>query len=413
MSVNAWAFLVSRNQYLDYRTVIAPDFICQANISNLLARATDGDISESMQAYFRTITGSKAGDFSIIFRVANATRQDLSSKNAVIEGSPDDDDTVLKDSFGREIYLVKGVVLNVTNHQEEISLSSRDIEQVHQSVSWAYKQFWQQEKAKPSVPSSVVPLQLSETSAQALTLEILPPLMLDDAANIPGRSLSAPPAQAQARTPLEQDASARNVLEQNATRQDTAGALPAIAPNHNNSAYKANSARFPLKLAVAVAGLGTLVLMAIALITIVNPFARSSTNLCTTVQSQPLILEPNSNFKEGLSALQKQHHNRDASIFISGLFQLEPNSRLLRENGDLRRREPLLGEERAQVSYFMGRSVFRTERSFDYTLVLRKTVIRMEDHPLDLAIAQLGNQTVTQLTYLQVRTIVRQDCERR
>ena len=46
MSIEAWPFLVSRNRYLDYRTVVAPKFICEAGISNLLARVADGDLTQ-------------------------------------------------------------------------------------------------------------------------------------------------------------------------------------------------------------------------------------------------------------------------------------------------------------------------------------------------------------------------------
>jgi hypothetical protein len=74
MSIKVWPFLVGRNPYLDYRTIVAPDFICDAGIPNLLARAADGDLSEPGYAISRKIEGSKVGDFTIIFRVVKAER---------------------------------------------------------------------------------------------------------------------------------------------------------------------------------------------------------------------------------------------------------------------------------------------------------------------------------------------------
>ncbi|NEQ12001.1 MAG: WD40 repeat domain-containing protein, partial [Moorea sp. SIO4E2] len=102
MSINAWPFLVSRNRYLDYRTVVAPDFICDAKIANLLARVTDGDLTEPGKGFIRQIAGTEAGDFTIVFRIIQATEKDLNSK----EG-----DDILKDEFGRKIYLIEGVVI--------------------------------------------------------------------------------------------------------------------------------------------------------------------------------------------------------------------------------------------------------------------------------------------------------------
>src|SRR4028118_1153524 len=87
MSIEAWPFLVSRNRYLDYRTVVAPKFICEAGISNLLARVADGDLTQSGCAYTRRVQGSKAGDFSIIFQVVEATEKDINPEggNQVIK----------------------------------------------------------------------------------------------------------------------------------------------------------------------------------------------------------------------------------------------------------------------------------------------------------------------------------------
>jgi hypothetical protein len=55
--IQAWRFLVSRNQFLDYRTVVAPDFMCQANIASLLAKAAEGDLTNDDSVYYREIHG--------------------------------------------------------------------------------------------------------------------------------------------------------------------------------------------------------------------------------------------------------------------------------------------------------------------------------------------------------------------
>jgi hypothetical protein len=49
MTIQAWTFLISRNQSIDYKTVVAPDFISQAKIRSLLAKVSDDDFTESGQ----------------------------------------------------------------------------------------------------------------------------------------------------------------------------------------------------------------------------------------------------------------------------------------------------------------------------------------------------------------------------
>ena len=39
-------FLVSRNQYLDYRTGVAPNFMCEARASSILAKVAEKDVTE-------------------------------------------------------------------------------------------------------------------------------------------------------------------------------------------------------------------------------------------------------------------------------------------------------------------------------------------------------------------------------
>ncbi|MDJ0733923.1 MAG: hypothetical protein QNJ47_07535 [Nostocaceae cyanobacterium] len=115
-NIQAWAFLVGCNQYLDYRTIVAPDFMCESKTSSLLAKAAGGDLTEVGTAYYREIHNSKVGDLTLVFRVIEAT-----SENTGIEGRG-----VLKDSFGREIYLIEGIVLQ--GLQPDILVTQENLE---------------------------------------------------------------------------------------------------------------------------------------------------------------------------------------------------------------------------------------------------------------------------------------------
>jgi hypothetical protein len=142
MSTQAWLFLVSRNPYLDYRTIVAPDFICQKGIPDLLARVTEGDLTEQGSAICRTVYGFKADDFTIIFRVVRATKKEI--------GLPGGDE-VLKDQFGREIYLIEGIVLRDGG---KVAIPQKVLDQAHLQLTESYRQFWNSIEPPPVIPSS-------------------------------------------------------------------------------------------------------------------------------------------------------------------------------------------------------------------------------------------------------------------
>jgi WD40 repeat protein len=131
MSIQAWSFLVSRNPYIDYRTIVAPDFICAAGIPNLLARAADGELTEIGHAICRRIEGSDVEDFTIIFRVIEAKGDYINSTER---------NNILKDSFGREIYLIEGLVVKGT---DKVSITNEDMENAHEQVKASYQKFWE------------------------------------------------------------------------------------------------------------------------------------------------------------------------------------------------------------------------------------------------------------------------------
>ena len=140
--METWPFLVSRNPYLDYRTIVAPDFICQKGIPNLLARVAEGDLTEQGSAICRTVYGSKADDFTIIFRVVRATKKEI--------GLPGGDE-VLKDQFGREIYLIEGIVLRDVG---EVAIPQKVLDEAHLQLTESYRQFWNSIEPPPVIPSS-------------------------------------------------------------------------------------------------------------------------------------------------------------------------------------------------------------------------------------------------------------------
>ena len=138
----AWRFLVSRNQYLDYRTVVAPDFICKSSVSSILAREANGDITEKYSLSYHEIRNPEVGDLTLAFRVIEATAQDT--------GIPGNG--VLKDSFGREIYLIEGIVFREIIHDYDL-VTWQKLEEIHKVLVNDYREFWEDtvySQARPS-----------------------------------------------------------------------------------------------------------------------------------------------------------------------------------------------------------------------------------------------------------------------
>ncbi|MDM9380810.1 WD40 repeat domain-containing protein [Chlorogloeopsis sp. ULAP01] len=162
MSLKAWSFLVSRNYYLDYRTVVAPDFICKAQISNLLARAADGDLTEEGTAICRKIIGSRVGDLTLVFQIVKATKADIEVGEETV---------ILRDPFGREIYLITGLVFNEALDNPVVT--NQIITAVQSQVREAYREFWEFTDPTPAKPSTAFEVNGSIISEQPVILKLV------------------------------------------------------------------------------------------------------------------------------------------------------------------------------------------------------------------------------------------------
>lgn len=165
MSYQGWPFLVSRNRHLDYRTIVAPDFLCAMQSTTMLARATEGDVTAPGEAFMRHLVGSKAGDLTILYQIRKAPANWLDPKAS---------DEILKDSFGREIVLIVGLVFQ--DKIDGLSFTQQALDDVLASLKEAFCLFWDQEKSPPVIPSHPHPL--SEQRSPPLKIFEVPPLML-------------------------------------------------------------------------------------------------------------------------------------------------------------------------------------------------------------------------------------------
>ena len=155
-SFDTWPFLVSCNKYLEYRTIVAPSFMCEARISSILAKAVEGDLTEPGTALYREINNSNVGNLTLIFRILEATASDIGT-----EGNE-----VLKDSFGRAIYLIEGIVFIdlITNSV----VTEENFKLLHKQLMNYYRNFWNCTTTNPAIHSEPFDLQVDSSLAESL-----------------------------------------------------------------------------------------------------------------------------------------------------------------------------------------------------------------------------------------------------
>lgn len=169
MSINAWTFLVSRNQELDYRSVIIPDFLCSDGSTKLLEKVADEDVTLGEHAIYREIHNSILGEMSVIFRVSIATNKYLG-----LEG-----ENVLIDSYGRKISFIEGIVMrNFISNFQNIKVPNKVFDEIHEQASEAYKVFWQWTTYQPPLPSTFFPISFIEKKDIGFTLTSKKPYIL-------------------------------------------------------------------------------------------------------------------------------------------------------------------------------------------------------------------------------------------
>ena len=259
--IQAWPFLVSRNRYLDYRTVVAPKFICDAKIANLLARVAEGDLTEPGQGFMRKVIGSKAGDFTIIFRVVKATKKKL---------NPEAENEILKDQFGREIYIIEGIVVKGI---EEIVVAYQVFEEAHEQLTASYQEFWNLIDPPPAILSQPFSIGIDNGSSSFNIKDIkeLDPFQV----------------------------SIKNPISEHQSRKDDSRSSP----------------KSPLITGTFLVPLALVLMLAIGLI--INRFLwAQSIKVCTTTATQTIKIIPKNNIDSELRNLQKEYPKEANILFI-------------------------------------------------------------------------------------------------
>jgi hypothetical protein len=195
MTIPAWTFLISRNQSIDYKTVVAPDFISQAKIRSLLLKVTDEDLTESENTNIREVYNSEVGNFTVFFRSIKARSKDIGEKG----------NEVLKDSFGREIYRIEGLVFQKRQRELSSIIGKIHLTQAHEELQEKYREFWYEDKLSVSRK-----IELAEnTSALNNNLTVLEPFIATSKPNL--RALGTQKRFGQ--TTNDRNKNARNIID--------------------------------------------------------------------------------------------------------------------------------------------------------------------------------------------------------
>jgi hypothetical protein len=132
MLIQIHPFLVSRNRTLDYRTVVAPKFMCDSGVAHQLAKAAGGKLTPLGHAVCREIQVTPPENLILVFRVIASDQQEIYSN-----ASPE----ALLDPFGREILWIEGFILKDKINLPDLTLEAFEI--VHKHLLPSYQLFWE------------------------------------------------------------------------------------------------------------------------------------------------------------------------------------------------------------------------------------------------------------------------------
>jgi len=150
----AWPFVVTRNRLLDWRPIVAPDFMIAQGGEYLLVHGADpGDGPIPSPVFERIVTTKRYGDLTLLACSRHATAD-------LIGGSSQEQ---LVDRVGRPIQLIEGLVLP-GRHPGCAARWQAQLAQVDAIAQQSFLDFWQSDdETEPPAPSRA----LTETGSAA------------------------------------------------------------------------------------------------------------------------------------------------------------------------------------------------------------------------------------------------------
>ncbi|HYT44239.1 MAG TPA: hypothetical protein VEP90_18050, partial [Methylomirabilota bacterium] len=143
MNIQGWPFLISRNKTYEYRAVVAPQFLCDVDLSDILTEASGGTgVTDRGWVVYRQMRGLRRGDVTLIFRVVLATERHLGLRSKEL----------LYDQHYRPIYLTEGLVLEGVGL--DVCITDDNFNFIHHRMQDTFRLFWESIANTPKTYSS-------------------------------------------------------------------------------------------------------------------------------------------------------------------------------------------------------------------------------------------------------------------
>jgi len=150
-SIEAWPFVVARNATLDWRPILAPSFLVDAEADYLLVTETSGRGADLTQPSISVIESTKVGAITVAYRSVPAT-------SALLGRTPAEP---LLDRFGRPLHVVEGLVIRGAHRAPPGDLGSA-LDGVRTETLRLMPAFWEEEsETAPAERSQPVHIRLS------------------------------------------------------------------------------------------------------------------------------------------------------------------------------------------------------------------------------------------------------------
>jgi hypothetical protein len=135
--VDAWPFIASRNPTLDWRPILAPDFLIEARADYLLLTETASPDPHPLWPTIeeKVVESARAGTVTLLFSSFAATNELLGEES----------DEQLLDGFGRPIHVVLGLVFRGRQHVPR-SEQEAAVESVRSLTVKHFPAFWHEER---------------------------------------------------------------------------------------------------------------------------------------------------------------------------------------------------------------------------------------------------------------------------
>ena len=133
MNSQVWPFVISRSRSIDYRTLVAPDFILEAKSVHVISDNAGGEREHVLLSTH--VPRSPVGPLSLFYRIVPAQHNE----------------EYVLDAFGRQVNIIEGVVMKGIIKDGSVTLQT--LEDIHSQYYSTLTTFWNEDNVIQIVPA--------------------------------------------------------------------------------------------------------------------------------------------------------------------------------------------------------------------------------------------------------------------